>query len=104
MDDRMITAFGFPSPQLWQRQFLEHLLRTRGKLLRYFPGRQTPSFYSDESQRSYPQGYDLADLGPPKMLSELNVSKGWDVEEPKKALEFPQTPKIENESNEKKCF
>ena len=74
MDEKMISAFGFPSPQLWQRQFLEQLLRCRGKLLRYFPARQTPNFYSDEPQRSYPQGYELADLGPPKILSELNSS------------------------------
>lgn len=75
MDDRMIQAFGFPSPQPWQRHFVEQLLRSRGKLLRYFPPRQTPSFYSDEPQRSYPQGYDLADLGPPQMLSKLNLPK-----------------------------
>lgn len=75
MDDRMIEAFGFPSPQSWQRHFLEQLLRSRGRLLRYFPPRQTSTFYSDEPQRSYPQGYDLADLGPPKMLSKLNVPK-----------------------------
>lgn len=73
MDDRMIQAFGFPSPQPWQRHLLEQLLRSRGRLLHYFPPRQTPSFYSDEPQRSYPQGYDLTDLGPPKMLSELNT-------------------------------
>jgi hypothetical protein len=75
MDDRMIQAFGFPSPQPWQRQLVGQLLRSRGNLLRYFPPRQTPGFYSDEPQRSYPQGYDLADLGPPEMLSELNVPK-----------------------------
>lgn len=75
MDDRMIEAFGFPSPQSWQRHLLEQLLRSRGRLLRYFPPRQTSTFYSDEPQRSYPQGYDLADLGPPKMLSKLNVPK-----------------------------
>jgi hypothetical protein len=72
LDDRMIEAFGFPAPLLWQRQFLERLLRSRGKLLRYMPPRQQPVFYSDEPQRSYPQGYDLADLGPPRMLHELN--------------------------------
>ncbi len=71
----MIQAFGFPSPQPWQRHCLEQLLRSRGRLLRYFPPRQSPSFYSDEPQRSYPQGYDLTDLGPPEMLSSLNASK-----------------------------
>lgn len=75
MDDRMLQAFGFPQPQRWQRQVLEKLLRSRSSLLRYFPARQTPSFYSDEPQRSYPQGYGLDDLGPPNMLSKLNVPK-----------------------------
>lgn len=72
MDDRMIQAFGFPAPQPWQRSILTQVLRSRGQLLRYFPPRQTPSFYSDEPQRSYPKGYDLSDLGPPKMLKDLN--------------------------------
>ncbi|MGG6296892.1 oxygenase MpaB family protein [Leptolyngbya sp. AN02str] len=75
MDDRILQAFGFPSPQPWQRRLLEHMLRSRGNLLRYFPPRQTPNFYSDEPQRSYPQGYDLTDLGPPHMLPKLNQSK-----------------------------
>ncbi len=72
MDDRMIAAFGFPSPQPWQRSLLEQVLRSRGRLLHYLPPRQTPSFYSDEPQRSYPRGYELTDLGPPEMLSDLN--------------------------------
>lgn len=72
MDDRMIAAFGFPSPQPWQRSLLEQVLRSRGRVLRSFPPRQTSSFYSDEPQRSYPQGYDLPDLGPPGLLTELN--------------------------------
>ncbi|HIK17290.1 MAG TPA: DUF2236 domain-containing protein [Leptolyngbyaceae cyanobacterium M33_DOE_097] len=75
MDDRMLQAFGFPTPQLWQRRLVEQVLRSRGHLLRYFPPRQTPSFYSDEPQRSYPHGYDLTDIGPPKMLSKLNRPK-----------------------------
>ncbi|WP_299492838.1 oxygenase MpaB family protein [Acaryochloris sp. IP29b_bin.137] len=72
MDDTMLNAFGFPSPKVWQRQLVEHLLQTRGKLLRFCPPRQSSSFYSDEPQRSYPKGYDLTDLGPPNLLSELN--------------------------------
>lgn len=72
MDDSILQAFGFPMPQQWQRQFLEQVLRSRGRLLRYVPPHQTPNFYSDEPQRSYPQGYGLLDLGPPQMLPELN--------------------------------
>ncbi len=75
MDDAMLQAFGFPSPHPWQRRLVEQGLRSRGWLLRYVPARQTPHFYSDEPQRSYPQGYTLTDLGPPKMLPELNAAE-----------------------------
>ncbi|MGI0495013.1 oxygenase MpaB family protein [Alkalinema pantanalense CENA528] len=72
MDEAMLQAFGFPAPKPWQRNFVEYLLRSRGQLLHYFPPRHTPHFYSDERQKSYPHGYDLTDLGPPKMLPKLN--------------------------------
>lgn len=72
LDQRMLTAFGFPQPTTYQRQMVETLLRSRGWLLRYFPPRQQPSFYVDASHRSYPQGYTLEDLGPPGLLRELN--------------------------------
>ncbi|MEM6352853.1 MAG: oxygenase MpaB family protein [Cyanobacteria bacterium P01_D01_bin.14] len=72
MDEPMLQAFGFPSPRPWQRRLLEQLLKTRGQLLHYWPPRQSPSFYSEEPQRGYPAGYDLNDLGPPKLLPELN--------------------------------
>jgi hypothetical protein len=72
MDDGMLKAFGFPQPHPWQRSLVTQSLRWRGYLVRYLPPRQTPCFYSDEPQRSYSQGYDLSDLGPPSLLPELN--------------------------------
>jgi ER-bound oxygenase mpaB/B'/Rubber oxygenase, catalytic domain len=75
MDDAMITAFDFPPPQPWQRQWASQLLRVRGKLLRYVPPRQTTDFYVDQKQLSYPHGRDLSDLGPPKLLTKLNARR-----------------------------
>ncbi|MEO1593018.1 MAG: oxygenase MpaB family protein [Cyanobacteria bacterium J06632_22] len=75
MDDRMLNAFGFPFPEPWRRRSLARLLRQRGRLLRYLPPRHAPNFYSDEPQRSYPDGYDLSDLGPPKLVSDLNAAE-----------------------------
>ena len=72
MDEPMLQAFGFPSPPLWRRQTLERVLQTRGWLLRHLPPRQSPNFYSDEPQRSYPQGYEMSALGPPPLLPVLN--------------------------------
>ena len=78
MDDAMIAAFSFPEPSPAQRQRVESLLRWRGNLLRYLPPRRQADFYVEHPQRSYPQGYELEDIGPPKMLSRLkqgNASK-----------------------------
>ncbi len=72
LDDRMLDAFGFPQPSPNQRQRVEQLLRLRGRLLRHFPPRTEPDFYVDLPSRSYPQGYELADLGPPGLLHRLN--------------------------------
>ncbi|MEA5418035.1 oxygenase MpaB family protein [Spirulina sp. CCNP1310] len=72
MDDRMLQAFGFPPPQPWQRQLVTIALRSRSQWIRYLPPRRHPHFYSEEPQRSYPQGYQIQDLGPPKLLPTLN--------------------------------
>lgn len=76
MDEAMITAFSFPKPSAAQRNRVERLLRWRGNLLRYFPPRNQADFYVDHPQRSYPQGYDLRDIGPPAMLPRLNKGQG----------------------------
>ncbi len=75
MDEAMITAFGFPEPSLAQRHRVESLLRWRGNLLRYLPPRRRGDFYVEHPQRSYPQGYDLRDIGPPAMLPSLNQER-----------------------------
>lgn len=72
LDDRMLTAFGFPQPRATHRYSIEQLLRLRGRLLRLFPPRDQSDFYVDMPQRSYPQGYTLTDLGPPALLPKLN--------------------------------
>lgn len=72
MDDGMLRAFGFPQPQPWHRQLVTLALRSRSQLLRHLPPRRHPHFYSEESQRSYPQGYQIQDLGPTKLLPTLN--------------------------------
>ncbi len=82
MDDRMIRAFGFPQPSERQRQIVATLLRSRGNLVRALPPRQTPDFYSDAPQRSYPHGYTLPDLGPPTLLPTLNQGESDAIANP----------------------
>lgn len=52
MDRPMRQAFGFPEPRLWANITLDAGLWLRKKLLRLLP------------TRSYPEGYDLSQIGP----------------------------------------
>ena len=64
MDDRLIEAFGFPK----QAPFLRHLVATslkiRGLLTRLLPTRQKPRLFTEMKMRSYPNGYEIENLGP----------------------------------------
>lgn len=75
LDERMRDAFGFPHPPQLLTSIVETSLKMRGQLLRLFPPRKQPAFLTDASQRSYPNGYHLTDLGPPQMLESLNRSE-----------------------------
>ena len=72
LDERMLDAYGFSAPPVFLQQAIAHSLRLRGRLLRWLPPRQRPKFYTDAYHRSYPNGYQLTQLGPPHMLESLN--------------------------------
>jgi len=73
LDDSMLDAFGFPHPPGWLRQSLALTLKARAYALRLFPPRKKPFIYAlDLKHRSYPHGYNLADLGPYSLLPMLN--------------------------------
>jgi hypothetical protein len=68
LDDAMLAAFGFrPAPRP-VRALVRGALRARGRALRFFPARTRKSFITGKPQRSWPDGYRLADLGPPPLL------------------------------------
>ncbi len=75
LDERMRDAFGFPHPPQFLTWIAKTSLKMRGKLLRLFPPRKQPSFFTDSPQHSYPNGYQLTDLGPSHMLDELNQNQ-----------------------------
>ncbi len=39
-------------------------LRARGKFVRFLPPRKKARFFTDIPNRTYPHGYDIAQLGP----------------------------------------
>jgi mpaB/rubber oxygenase-like protein len=69
LDDAMIAAFGFPKPLPGTRRLLRAALKLRGRALRWFPARRTPHFFTDDRNRSHPDGYRISELGPPKLLA-----------------------------------
>src|SRR3954452_18893056 len=64
MDDPLIEALRFPRPNAVFRSLVRAGLKARGRLLRFFPPRRRPLYPRDLPQiRSYPHGYDVAELG-----------------------------------------
>jgi hypothetical protein len=64
MDDALLDAFGYKHPSRIARTVSRAALRTRGRLIRFFPVRKTPIHARDlPNIRSYPNGYDLNTLG-----------------------------------------
>jgi hypothetical protein len=64
MDDPLLDAFGFPRPNPAFRALVRAGLKGRGRFVRLMPPRREPLFARDLPQiRSYPDGYDVAELG-----------------------------------------
>jgi hypothetical protein len=65
LDDTMLEAFGFsPSPMV-MRWGVAACLKLRARVLRLLPPRSQPVFFTDSPVRSYPNGYDISELGAP---------------------------------------
>lgn len=67
MDEPLIAAFGFPRPPRLVRRLVEVGLKARAVLLRLLPPRRKPLLRTSMRQRSYPLGYRIEDLGPPRV-------------------------------------
>lgn len=66
LDPPVRQAFGFPDPPRWLPAALHATLRARARAERFLPPRRRPVLTRDSRLvRSYPDGYDVAALGPP---------------------------------------
>lgn len=66
MDEAILRAFDFPRPSKTMRRLVEGGLRARAVGLRLMPPRRRPYFHSNRRSKSYPKGYRISDLGPPR--------------------------------------
>jgi hypothetical protein len=63
MDEPLLEAFGFPKPPPLLRRLLCGALKWRGKVLRWLPERQTPHLGTQVKRPTYPEGYEIEELG-----------------------------------------
>jgi hypothetical protein len=64
MEEPLLDAFDFPHPNPAFRVLVRGGLKARGRAVRFLPPRTAPRFARDLPQvRSYPDGYDVAELG-----------------------------------------
>jgi hypothetical protein len=67
LDDAMLASFGFPRPFGFMRQLVSGALKLRGRIVCILPARKTSNFFTDRRNRTYPRGYEIAELGPPNV-------------------------------------
>ena len=67
LDERMLVAFGFPRPLPFLPTLITSALTVRGRVVRFFPPRKKPRFFTDIPNRTYPHGYKISELGPPRL-------------------------------------
>jgi hypothetical protein len=52
-------------------------LKLRGRAVRWLPPRKTAHFFTDNRNRTHPDGYAISRLGPPKLVAaEARRTKG----------------------------
>jgi len=69
LDKAMLSAFGFPRPLQATPSLLRTALRMRGRFVRWLPARREPHFFTDGRNRTYPAGYEIRELGPPRLVA-----------------------------------
>jgi len=66
LDPPLREAFGFPAAPRVVRRLVPAGMALRRRALRLLPPRRTPRLRTEGRHRSYPEGYTIEALGPPK--------------------------------------
>lgn len=64
LDEPLRQAFGFPQAPGWLRQFVPGALKQGLSVQRLLPPRRTPYHFTKVPNRTYPDGFTVATLGP----------------------------------------
>jgi len=69
LDEAMISSFGFPRPLPLTRPLARGVLKLRGLAVRWLPPRRRAHFFTDNRNRTHPDGYEISQLGPPRLVA-----------------------------------
>jgi hypothetical protein len=72
LDRPLLNALGWEAAPSSITAIVQTALQLRSRLLRQLPPRQTSDFFVDQTIQSYPNGFELHDIGPSSMLAALN--------------------------------
>lgn len=75
MDERLLKAMDYPIPSMAMRKRVEAALRAKARLVRMIPKRSSPRLIALLQYETYPEGYEVEDIGPSNMVTEWK-SKG----------------------------
>jgi hypothetical protein len=65
MDKPLRDSFGFPEAPAWAKALAIGAMKVYGRALRWLPPRRKPRRFTQEKNRTYPNGYQIEQLGPP---------------------------------------
>lgn len=63
IEDDVREAFGYQKSGAWLTWLLKKALRLRAGIIRLLPANTKPYLYTKQKNRTYPQGYEIAELG-----------------------------------------
>ncbi|MAR89730.1 MAG: hypothetical protein CML06_02460 [Pseudomonadales bacterium] len=76
MDEPLLQATGYPPPNSGTRRRVEGVLRAQARLLRLWPKPRYPRIISLLRNKTHPQGYSVADIGPPALRRKWAAETG----------------------------
>lgn len=68
LDDRMLSAFGYSPPPKWLKTLVVFAMKSRAIFLKRITFKKYPTLVTTEKNRTYPNGYQIEQLGPRKVL------------------------------------
>lgn len=72
LDEKMLKALGYSSPPGFLKIMVYGAMRLRALGLKKITFKKYPSFVTTEKNRTYPEGYEIAQLGPDNIVNNLH--------------------------------